>query len=208
MYTLTLGELQFPVAPESLSVKRKSRNRTVDLLDGGQAVITRAPALREYTAKLLLPREQYCFAIYPGGFMPPEYYSAKLSAYAEAESEVLLTIARETAQEQAVVLVEDAIFSEDARAGNDVWLTLTLREVATSARYGVYATPGTHTIRAGDTLRILAKRYLGDAEKWSVLYGYNIEVLEAAAKQNGYADSRFGERLFAGTVLQIPQEVA
>lgn len=208
MYTLTLGELQFPVAPESLSVKRKSRNRTVDLLDGSQAVITRAPALREYTIKLLLPREEYPFTVYPDGFQTPEYYRETLAAYAAEERELRLVIARDVAREEAVVLVEDALYTEDARAGSDVWLSLTLREVETKTRYGVYAKPDTHTVRDGDTLRILAKRYLGDAEKWTTLYGYNIAVLEAAAKQNGYADSRFGERLFAGTVLQIPQEVA
>ncbi len=207
MYTMTVGDLTFPVAPRDLTVKRKSRNRTVDLLDGSQAVLTRTPSLREYTATLLLPAEEYPFAVYSNGFQSPQYYREKLEEFARAEASVLLVIERDAQREECVVCVEDATFSEDAKHGRDVELKLTLREVETSARYGVYTAPETYTVQDGETLRMIAKRFLGDAELWNYLYGHNIAVLEAAARAHGYADSRFGERLFSGTVLTIPQGV-
>lgn len=207
MYTMKVGGVTFPVAPRDLTVKRKSRNRTVDLLDGSQAVLTRAPGLREYTATLLLPAEEYPFAVYPDGFCMPQDYREKLETFAKEEAGVLLVIERDGKREECVVCVEDATFSEDAKSGRDVELKLTLREVETTARYGVYAAPETYTVQDGETLRMIAKRFLGDAELWTYLYGYNITALEAAARAHGYEDSRFGERLFAGTVLTIPREV-
>lgn len=208
MYRVTLGDLTFPLAPEQIACTRKSRNRTVDLLDGSQAVILRKPSLRTYTMKLLLPGKEYPFAQYDSGFLSPEAICLALHALAAERKAVLLTIERGRHTERANVCVEDVSCTEAAKDGEDVSLTLTLQEVTATARYGVYAVTTTHTVRQGETLRSIAKRYYGDETVWTKLYGANLKTIEDAAKAHGYADSRLGERIFAGCVLRLPQGVA
>lgn len=207
MYTVSVGKVTFPVAPSNLQIRQKSRNRTVDLLDGTQAVVTRKAGLREYTAEFLIPGKEYPFAVYPEGFRPPEYFEQTLRAYAEGGEPVLLVIDRAGRRTSATVCVEDAVFSEDAKNGCDVSLNLTLRETPMSVRYGIRQTSGSYPVCEGDTLRSIAKKLYGDPARWEELYIQNAEVLDAAARAHGYADSRRGERLFAGTVLTTVKEV-
>jgi len=207
MYRVKLGSRTFPVAPEHITCSHKSRNRTVDLLDGSQAVITREPSLRTYTLKLTLPAREYTFAVYEDGFVLPDVICGEIEALARERRTVDLTIERGRFSERAHVCVEDMTRAETAKDGEDVSLTLTLQEVSATARYGVYAVTSSYTVRTGDTLRSIAKRTLGDDTLWTKLYGANLSIIEAAAKANGFADSRLGERIFPGTVLTIPQGV-
>lgn len=207
MYRVTLDGITFPIAPEQITCTRKSRNRTVDLLDGGQAVITRTPSLRTYTLKLTLPVREYPFAVYENGFVSPDVICDEVSRIARERRTVEFCVERGRFSERAQVCVEDMMRTESAKDGEDVSLTLTLQEVSSTARYGVYAVQSTYTVRTGDTLRTIAKRTLGDDALWTKLYGANLSVIEAAAKAHGFADSRLGERIFSGTVLTIPQEV-
>ncbi len=208
MYRVRLGDIVFPLPPEHITCTRKSRNRTVDLLDGSQAVIQRKPSLREYTLKFMLPSREYAFSAYENGFVAPHVICEEIEALARERKTVQLVIERGAHLETAYVCVQDVTGTQSASDGEDVFLTLVLFEVTTTARYGVYAVKTAHTVSVGETLRTIAKRYYGDERMWTKLYGANLNAIEAAAKKNGYPDSRLGERIFAGTVLILPQEVA
>ena len=204
-WSVSLGEITFPIAPSKMTVVQKSRNRTVNLLDGTQRVISRAPALTEWRLELLLPRHDYPFAHYQNGFTAPEVYLEQLRAYAEKGTCVSLSIRRAARSEEHGVYVGDVAVSEDAEGGEDVTLTLTL---IAGEKAEESTTPETYTVREGDTLRLIARRVWGDASLWNYLYGFNVNAIEAAAKAEGYADSRFGEHLAVGLCLTIPQEVS
>lgn len=63
-----------------------------------------------------------------------------------------------------------------------------------------------YTVKSGDTLWIIAKRFLGSGSKWKSLYSANKSAIEKAAKNHGYASSATGHWIFPGTKLTMPKE--
>lgn len=61
-----------------------------------------------------------------------------------------------------------------------------------------------YTVKKGDTLWGIAKRYYGSGTKWKKIYDKNKSVIEKAAKKRGKKSSSNGHWIFPGTVLIIP----
>lgn len=62
----------------------------------------------------------------------------------------------------------------------------------------------THTVKTGDTLWGIARKYYGDGTKWKKIYTANKKVIEKVAKQRGLKSSSNGHWIFTGTKLTIP----
>lgn len=62
----------------------------------------------------------------------------------------------------------------------------------------------THTIKAGDTLWGISKKYYGTGTKWQTIYKANKDIIEATAKKRGLSSSSNGHWIFAGVTLTIP----
>ena len=63
----------------------------------------------------------------------------------------------------------------------------------------------TYTIKAGDTLWGIAKKYYNNGAKYTVIYNANKTVIEKAAKDHGKSSSRNGSLIWAGTKIVIPK---
>lgn len=62
----------------------------------------------------------------------------------------------------------------------------------------------THTVKSGDTLWAIARKYLGSGAKYGTIYNLNKTIIEETAKKRGYKSSNGGHWIFPGQVLQIP----
>ena len=64
----------------------------------------------------------------------------------------------------------------------------------------------THTVRAGETLWVIAQRHYGNGAQHTRIYNANRDIIEAQAQRhrNGRSSSN-GHWIFPGTVLQIPR---
>lgn len=60
----------------------------------------------------------------------------------------------------------------------------------------------THTVKTGDTLWTLARRYLGAGARWGELWSLNQTAIESAGRDPRY---RGPDWLYPGTVLRIPE---
>lgn len=204
-FQVSLGDITFPIAPKKITVTQKSRNRTVDLIDGSQTVIAKRPALREFRMEFLLPRIQYHFAIYDGQFLPPEVYVDTLRGYAHSGKQVELIIKRSRTIDSCVVYIGDMTCSEDAGDGEDIILNLCLVESGEAHAQRNFL--ASYKVGDGETLRIIARKVWGAEARWEQLYHANETLIEDAARRAGFVDSRVGERLISGIELVIPQEV-
>ena len=63
-----------------------------------------------------------------------------------------------------------------------------------------------YTIKKGDTLWMLAKKYYGSGVKYSIIYNANKEIIESTAKKHGKSSSDNGHWIYPGTKITIPAE--
>lgn len=63
----------------------------------------------------------------------------------------------------------------------------------------------TYTIKKGDTLWGIAKRTYGSGAQYTKIYNANKDIIEKEAKAHGFKSSNNGNRIWPGTILQIPK---
>ena len=61
-----------------------------------------------------------------------------------------------------------------------------------------------YTIKSGDTLWGIAKKFLGSGTKWELIYNANKAIIEKTAKDNGRSSSQNGHWIYPGVTLTIP----
>lgn len=69
MYQVVLGLIPLPITPSKIETKVGGRNETLDLCDGSQINIIKAPALTEIEFDFMLPHQSYPFASTAGSLM-------------------------------------------------------------------------------------------------------------------------------------------
>ncbi len=62
-----------------------------------------------------------------------------------------------------------------------------------------------YTVKKGDTLWAISKKFLNTGAKYMEIYRANKDIIENAAKAHGKANSDNGNRIYPGTVLTIPE---
>lgn len=62
----------------------------------------------------------------------------------------------------------------------------------------------THTIKRGDTLWGIARKYYGAGSKWKTIYDANKDIIESTAKKYGKKSSDNGHWIYPGVTLTIP----
>lgn len=62
----------------------------------------------------------------------------------------------------------------------------------------------TYTIKTGDCLWNIAKKFYGSGADWKKIYDANKTAIEKDAKKYGHKDSNQGDWIFPGTILTIP----
>ena len=65
-------------------------------------------------------------------------------------------------------------------------------------------TSSTYTIKSGDTLWGIARKFYGDGTKWGTIYNANKDIIESTAKKRGMKSSDNGHWIFPGVTLTIP----
>jgi len=87
------------------------------------------------------------------------------------------------------------ITSETVKDSNTNTNTATKRSTTSTKVY---------TIKSGDTLWDISRRYLGSGTYWKALYNANRVIIEKTAKSRGYSSSNNGWWIFPGTTITIP----
>lgn len=73
-----------------------------------------------------------------------------------------------------------------------------------TARVSKTSTQKKYTVKKGDCLWNIAKKYYGSGTQWKKIYNENKTTIENAAKKHGKKSSNNGNLIYPGTVLKIP----
>lgn len=195
-YIFYIDGILVPVPPSRLDTKFKNKNRVINLINEGDFNILKEAGLTEISFDMMLPAFKYPFANYLGGvFLPIKYYLTILEKLKKSKKPFNFIVVREgyigtlgydTCMK---VSLENWQIKEDAGNGNDVVVTLNLKEyknknnlitkVINNANGTSVITskvrdssskiiPKTYKVKAGDTLYTIAKKELGDGNKFSI----------------------------------------
>ncbi len=145
-YIVSLGGVQMPVTPSKIQMKIKNQNKTINLIDGTEINILKAPGLTEFDFEVLIPQVKgYPFAIYvdksTGGgyadtkFLDAAYYLEFFEKLKIEKQKVKLAIDR-TSPDGTVKLfgtdyemvLEEYSVIEDSNNGLDLTVSLSLKQ--------------------------------------------------------------------------------
>lgn len=216
-YELYFGRDLMPIAPAEIKTNIEGNDDTFQLVNGQGFVIPELPKLTKISFTLWLPAQPYPWAQYRGGFKKPVHFLNLFEELKVAckpfDFAVIRNHDRSTNSDTYLkVILTDYTIHEDAdQLVDDIEVDITLlqfndlvstsvklaekdgKTVATTdkSRSGSKEVPKEYTVKYGDTLCELAKKYLGDSGKWKTIYELN------KGKIKDY------NRVPAGTVLRF-----
>lgn len=226
-YSITISynndseKVKFAVLPGKISFSIGSKNKTVEILNLGE--ITKIKSRPQMQIKW-------------SGFFPangfqgikvkekPKKICQKIKKFKSGKKPCHLVVTGNGVSVNIYCTIENFDYDEEGGAVGDVNYNITLKEYrhiavrkAVKGRKGKYILKKvgarinntdvtTYTIKKGDTLYRIAKKFLGSGSKKSIIYNLNKQTLDKAAKKRGYKSSKKGTRLFKGTKIKIPEK--
>lgn len=220
--------IQIPILPSSFNVSIANTHQTVNIQTKGDVTILGKTGLKTIELTSFFPGQDYPFAAYAKDRDPYDYVDKLLGWQ---EKSVRLTITDTNINIETTI--QSFSYGEPDGCG-DVEFTLSLQEY----RKPTYTTPPkkttttkakakktnpkkststkkaktkdkNYTVKKGDTLWAIAKKYYGSGNKYTKIYNANKTVIEKAAKKNGKKSSSNkgvkGWWIYPGTKLVIPK---
>lgn len=227
-YHVFIGDLEMPYAPSELTVTIGSKNETVELINGDEINILKDPKLTEVEFEIELPRgRQYAFAnklVYSKNFTD---YFEKLMVNktpvnlvitrpnpgrygGNFESTVLnVTLEGYSLEENAENAFDVTValqFKQYSQYGTTISVKKTTVPTVTKPKTTTTKTSNnkTYTVKTGDCLWTISRKFYGDSTKWKTIYNANKTIIEKTAQRYGKKSSSNGWWIYPGTKLVIP----
>lgn len=220
---------QIPINPPELSVSMDMGATTQKIQNWGEMSVIGRRGCRYISWESFWPAKEYAFAMCKPDFTPQEFRSFINGNKAKPFK---LTITK-TSLKGTEFIVQSFTY-DNYDADGDMKYSISFMEYRvpdyeekpkkTAAgtteptkqqktqekkRETTKAVPKTYTVKTGDNLYNLAKRFYGSGSQYIKLYNANKSVIEKAAKKNGYVSSSHngiaGWWIFTGTKLVVPQ---
>lgn len=201
-YTFYLDGVQLPATPSKLDTKIKSNNKTINLINEGDVNVLKLPGLTELSFEALIPQVKYPFA---STTYNASYYLSKLEGLKSSKKPFQFIVIRTNPSGKMLfntnikVSLEDYTISEDAKNGLDLKITIKLKQykaystktvkvvvkqetpkatVETQRPAETAPQKKTYTVKKGDCLWNIAKKYLGNGAKYTEIYNLNKDKIK------------------------------
>lgn len=205
-YNAEAEKLRIPVLPEKVTVSIGSNNSSVNLVGLGEVVIKQARPAFQFTFDSFFPASTF-----PGvstGLSSPLQCVNKLKKWHEGDKPVHLILT--DVGIDVFCTIENFTYYEQGGDVGTIYYSLTLKEYRevtlkkvkiedkkatvpqTETRVDNTVTPQTYTVKSGDCLWNIAKKYYGDGSKYTLIYNANKDKIKNA------------NLIYSGQVLTIP----
>lgn len=219
MYSFYFGSLRLPIPPQKLQIKIKGNNKTLTLVNEGDINFLRLPGLTEISFDAVLPMlGQYHFS---DDFHRPDYYLETFEKLMTERKPFRFIVSRVGPSGELLfdtnmqVSLEDYTLTEDATKGPDVTVAISLKQyISYSTKTVTVVKPKkeekpkvtetkkradgnkpktkTYTVKKGDCLWNIAKKYYGNGAQYTKIYNANKDKIKNP------------NLIYPGQVLTIP----
>ena len=226
--------MTLPITPEELTIKVGSKNEVVTLISEGDVNILKSPSLIEVSFEARFPMREYPYSKTHKSFKTYYNFFSKLKTKKKSFQFVVTRTTpggKRTWDTNLTMALETFELKESANEGDDVIVSFSLKQYKP---YGVKKIPlpktnnknsskkttstskntrdssnksskdTTYTVKNGDCLWNISKKFYGDGSKWTKIYKANKSAIEADAKKHGFSSSSNGHWIWAGLKLKIP----
>jgi hypothetical protein len=219
-YYLYLGKMLCPVTPSKVDTKINGKNKTMTLINEGEVNIVKKTGLTDISFDLLLPNVRYPFATYKSGFKNAKYFLDELEDLKQDDSPFQFILTRTLPNGKFLfttnikVTLEDYTIREDKGEGFDVIASVKLKQwrnygtktcnvqfadskpkVSAQNNRSAESAPKvkTYTVKKGDCLWNIAKKYYGNGSKYPTIFNANKDKINNP------------NLIYPGQVLTIPE---
>ena len=201
-YSMYLAGVLMPITPSKVKVKINNQNETLTLINGDEINILKAAGLTDVSFDLLLPQVSYPFAN-GGAQSANFYLSLfELLKTAKQPFQWILNRSMPSGKRlfytNLTVGMEDYQITDDAEEGFDITVTVSLKQYRHYGTKTVTVQPAetpaetptatveqpqretseapqqsAYTVKSGDCLWNITKKYLGDGSRYNEIYELN-----------------------------------
>ena len=217
-YEMYINSIPVPVTPSKVKMKINNQNETMTLMNGEEINLLRSPGLTDVSFELLLPRYSYPFC--NEEVRPQKYYLDSLERLKLSKTPFRWIFVRTQPDGEQLfdhnlsMSLEDYEISDDAEEGFDIKVTVNLKQhidfstkildVITQDGKTTASVEGenretenapkkeTYTVKQGDCLWNIAKKYLGNGRRYQEIYELNKDKIKNP------------NQIYPGQVLLIP----
>lgn len=185
----TKDKLQLPVNPQEIGQNYTRNFEDITLASGDEKTVISGKNLKEYSIESFFPKVRPIFAEVATIKAPMDYVK-KIESWMDNKKVLLLQVTTTNINKQ--VTVRSFEWKEVGGAVGDIEYTLELKEYSPIAYSKITASkpkpakrppvanktkPKTYTVKKGDNLWNIAKKHLGDSNKWRQIYDKNKGVI-------------------------------
>ena len=221
-YYFYLGNVLLPIPPSKLELKISNNNKTYNLINYSQIKVLKNPGLSSLEFEVVLPNTKYPFAMYKNNFQNAKYYLGVLENLKVNRSAFQFIVVRKFPNGKDIfntnikVALEEYTITDTTEEGFDTKVKIKLKQYkeystkkvqVTIKQYRPPAVTRTvttnntavakpsgqnYTVKRGDCLWNIAKRFYGNGAKYTTIYNANRSKI------------RNPNLIYPGQVLWIP----
>ena len=221
-YYFYLGNVLLPIPPSKLELKISNNNKTYNLINYSQINVLKNPGLSSLEFEVVLPNTKYPFAMYKNNFQNAKYYLGVLENLKVNRSAFQFIVVRKFPNGKDIfntnikVALEEYTITDTTEEGFDTKVKIKLKQYKEYSTKKVqvtikqYRTPAVtrtvttnntavakpsgqnYTVKRGDCLWNIAKRFYGNGAKYTTIYNANRSKI------------RNPNLIYPGQVLWIP----
>lgn len=221
MYEVYIDDMLLPIPPQKIPIKYPGQNKTANLINGEEINLARPSGLAEISLDVIIPQMSYPAAVWDGSVDDAEDFLDHIQDLKESGSPFEFIVIRAGPGRSSSfdtimdVTLEDYKVADDVKEGFDLAVSISLKEyrhfgtkvmnfkliqdqpvpeasAPETERQSSQPQVTSYTVTKGDCLWKIAKKLLGDGNRWQEIYSLNRDKVSNP------------NRIQAGQVLTIP----